>query len=913
VRVLALFVSRHPFGMLVTALLVTALAVAGIVDVRTGQLRLQIDPDVRRLLPDATTKTQFYDRARRLFGDDDVVVLALHTEDIFTPDSLRRIRRLTERIDSLEGVRQVISVANAVDIRSGPDELVVGSFFDEVPEDREGLEQIRQRVLANPMYGPTLVSPDGKSAAVVISFRTMSDIEYLDSGLDDTIRSIAQEERGDAELSVSGGPHLKVEISRTLVRDFIRIIPPILLLLALIPFLAFRSVIGVLVPLLTVVVSLVWTVGVLGWIEQPLNIVTSIVPPLILTVGFAYAIHVVSAYYDEIKEEPPGSIAERREVVRKGLDEVSVPVIVTGMTTAAGFLALTLSPLGAVREFGLLSVLGVLCTMVVSLTLAPSLLVLAPSRSSRRAPLGKGPLEALADRLSQVVLAYRGAVLAGGVLLLGVAIYGTTQIEANTSYFETFPPDSRVRVDFERVNERFGGVNPFSIVLDSDIPDAFMEPTNLGAVRDLQDWLEAQSEIGDTTSVADYLMLLNSALHDDDPDFFTIPETRRLAKQLFFFGSSRGMDALIDSRYQTVNLAVRSRVHDSAGTRDLVERIEARLAELPSHLRANITGNVILLGQAVDELARGQATSMAAAVLTIYAMLALMFSSFRVGLAALFPNILPIAVYFGLLGLSGINLNSTTSLVGTIALGIAVDDTIHYFARFNADARRSGDEKLATRSALRTVIQPVSYTTLALCAGFFILGSSEFKHTAQFGMLAAFTIGAAWLIDVTVTPAVCSGLRIVTLWDTLTLDLGHDPHRSIPFFEGLTLRQARIVALISNMLEVPAGTQLLRQGDEGDEMFVVIEGSLVPSIQRDGSRVDLPNMVRGEVVGEVAPFLHGRRTVDVRADTEVRALVIRWEDLQRLRRRYPRIAAQVFLNLNRIQAARLVRTTEKIR
>ncbi len=180
-------------------------------------------------------------------------------------------------------------------------------------------------------------------------------------------------------------------------------------------------------------------------------------------------------------------------------------------------------------------------------------------------------------------------------------------------------------------------------------------------------------------------------------------------------------------------------------------------------------------------------------------------------------------------------------------------------------------------------------------------------------MLAAFTIGAAWLIDVTVTPALCSGLRIVTLWDTLTLDLGHDPHRSIPFFEGLSLRQARIVALMSNMIEVSAGTQLLRQGDEGREMFVVIEGELVPSIQRDGSRVDLPKMVRGEVVGEVAPFLHGRRTVDVRADTDVRALVLRWEDFEQLRRRYPRIASQVFLNLNRIQAARLVRTTEKIR
>ncbi len=912
-RRLSRLVSGHPLGVLIATLLVTVAALAGIVDVRTGRLQLRFDPDVRRLLPDSATKTQFYERARRLFGDDDVVVIALHTPDVFTPDVLGRIRTITDRIDLLDGVRRVISISNAIDIRSGPDELIVGSFFEEIPRDPGGIEQLRERVLSNPLYGPTLVSADARSAAIVISFQEMSDLEYMQSGLDDTIVAIAQEERGNAELSISGGPHLKVEISRALVRDFIWLLPPILLLLGLIPLLAFRSLLGVVVPLMTVVVSLLWTLGVLAWIDQPLNIVTSIVPALILTVGFAYAIHVVSAYYDEVRVHPPASSDARREVVRRSLDEVSVPVLVTGMTTAAGFMALTLSPLGAIREFGLLSVLGVVCTMVVALTLAPSVLALAGRSSKARGPLGQRAFDALAARLAGADVTYRRPIVLGGFVVLCVALYGTTRIEANTSYFETFPAESRVRRDFERINAQFGGVNPFSIVVESDVPDAFMEPTNLRTLRKLQDWLEAQPEIGDTTSVADYLVLLNSALHDDEPRYRAIPETRRLAKQLFFFGSSREMDALIDSRYQTANLAVRSRVHDSAGTRDLVERIEARLEELPSHLRAKLTGNVILLGQAVDQLVRGQVTSMAAAVLTIYAMLVLLFSSFRIGLAALFPNVLPIALYFGLLGLTGIPLNSTTSLVATIALGIAVDDTIHYFARFNADARRAADENIATRSALRAVIQPISYTTIALCAGFLVLMSSEFKHTAQFGMLAAFTIGAAWLIDVTVTPALCSGLRIVTLWDTLTLDLGHDPHRSIPFFEGLSLRQARIVALMSNMIEVSAGTQLLRRGDEGREMFVVIEGELVPSIQRDGSRVDLPKMVRGEVVGEVAPFLHGRRTVDVRADTDVRALVLRWEDFEQLRRRYPRIASQVFLNLNRIQAARLVRTTEKIR
>jgi hypothetical protein len=322
----------------------------------------------------------------------------------------------------------------------------------------------------------------------------------------------------------------------------------------------------------------------------------------------------------------------------------------------------------------------------------------------------------------------------------------------------------------------------------------------------------------------------------------------------------------------------------------------------------------VLFAKSIDDISRGQTQSLGAAILGIYVILSIMFSSMRIGLVALFPNVLPIAVYFGLLGLSGISLNTTTSLVGCIALGIAVDDTVHYFARFNADAKRSADEHAATSSALKGVIRPVSVTTLALCAGFLVFLTSDFPRNAEFGALAAFTLAAAWVVDVTLTPALCSGFRIVTLWDVLTLDLGREPHRSIPLFEGLSLRQARIVALMANIEEYPRGTRLFRQGDEGREMYVVIDGTLSGSVTRNGSRIEFEPMTRGSVLGEIAIFssLH-RRTADIDAETDCRLLRLTWEDLERLRGRYPRVASRVFWNLNQIQAGRLVSTTERLR
>jgi hypothetical protein len=368
---------------------------------------------------------------------------------------------------------------------------------------------------------------------------------------------------------------------------------------------------------------------------------------------------------------------------------------------------------------------------------------------------------------------------------------------------------------------------------------------------------------------------------------------------------------MIDNRRQTASLVVNARVGDSDRVSQLVDRIQERMTTLPSSLQGSVTGGGALLYRVQDDVSRGQLLSISAAFVFIYLILVLMFTSFRVGLLALFPNLLPIAVYFGALGLSGVTLNPATSLVGSLALGIAVDDTIHYFARFNAEAKRQADERKGAQMALRALIRPVTFTTIGLCLGFGVLTTSELGSQVQFGLLSAFTIAVAWLVDVTVSPAICSGVRIVTLWDVLRLDLGSEPNVEIPLFRGLSLRQTRIFALMSDIRRPKAGERLMTEGEPGDDMYVVVDGNLDAWVQRHGERRDLSQMERGDVVGEVAYF-GGKRSANV--DVVSDALLIRFdsEDLDRLRRRYPRAAAVVYRNLNRIQAARVMKSMEKV-
>jgi len=283
----------------------------------------------------------------------------------------------------------------------------------------------------------------------------------------------------------------------------------------------------------------------------------------------------------------------------------------------------------------------------------------------------------------------------------------------------------------------------------------------------------------------------------------------------------------------------------------------------------------------------------------------------RWGLVSMIPNLVPIALMLALMGWLDVPLDIFTMLTGSVAIGLAVDDTIHYLARFNALAKRSADVEHGVVEALRQVGRPVTYTTAALCIGFLALTTSNLNNLIEFGALASFTLAVAWLIDVTVTPALAARLKIVSLWDVLTLDMGEDPHKAIALFAGLSKTQARIAALATSIREFPRGHRLITAGDAAKEMFVVIDGVLEASIQGANGPVKLRQHERGDVIGEVGLF-HGTRSANVDALTDVRLVRLTPDNLDRLRRRHPRIQAQILLNLNRILAERLASVTQRV-
>jgi predicted RND superfamily exporter protein len=882
------------------------LAAAAIVDPRTREPRLYLDPSLDSLLPAEDAGRLFYQRIKGLFEGGETVLIALGNEDVFETEPLERVRRISERIEELDSVHHVSSLSTALNIRGEEGELRIRPFFDEVPEDAEGLADLRRRALSDPIYAGNLVSGDGRVALVSVQLLDLPERELIENGVDERIAAIVEEERGDAQVWITGGAHIKAELVRLMLHDLGFIVPICALVMGLVAFLSFRSFRGVAVPMATVGLSILWTLAFMALFYGTLNQVTVAAPPILLVVGLAYSVHVLSAYYDALRGggDPDGAPAA-------AVRAVAIPVFFTGITTAAGFLSLATSPLEAIRQFGIFCGVGVIATLIVTLSFAPALLRLLPTPERLRALPARDDFDRRLEALARFDLRNRAAVLGAWGLFALIALVGMFRIDVGTDLVSNFKPDNRVRSDFDEFNRLLEGANGFQVVLETSVSDAFKDPENLHELDRLQEWLEEQPEVGGTTSVADYIKAIHQGFQDADPREFRVPDTRELVSQLLVIGSNEEMDRFVDTDFEVASVAVRTRAKGSANVMALVERIEERLGELPEHLRATVTGNTVLISRTMDDIALGQALSLGVAFAIIYGILVVLFTSFRVGFVALIPNALPVLVYFGILGWAGVTLNTTTGLVACLVLGIAVDDTIHLMAHFNTAAKSQADESKGIVTALRQVGRPVTYTTMALCAGFLCLIFSSMNGQIEFGWLAAVTLAVAWLVDVTFTPAIAGRMRIVTLWDVLTLDLGEAPHESIPLFAGLRETEARIAALLGSIRRLREGAQLFKTGDSGDEMYIVIEGVLVASVAGRSGDVVLREHQRGDIIGEVALF-EGRRTADVHAKTAVRLLRLTLHDLERLKRRYPRIGAQLYANLSEVLAGRLASLTRRV-
>ena len=897
------FILRHPVAIVVTALLGLVFSGGRLLDVEHRTLRLAVDTSLTGLLPVGGAALELYADTAARFGSDDVLFVAWQTDDLFSAEVLTRVKRLARRLERIDGVRTVDSLAAATRIHADDDIVEVTRMLGRLPQTAADREALAAEVLSNPLYGTQLVAPGGQGTLFVLQFDTGLESERLADALA-AIRTASREEAGGIADVVTGPVVARLEIGRVLFADMRRALPLAVLVTALVAAVTLRSVRGVVLPLAAIGSALAATLALFVAHGMALNFVTVIMPPVVFVVGFALAVHVISAFDAAYRERGAKSAA-----LREALHELWQPLCLTAFTTAVGFGSLATSNIDSIRVFGLYTALGTLMSWGAALFLLPACLLLLPARVVEDARASR--LSAFAPRLARFDIRYRRAIFAAAALLALASLALATRIEVSTDYLGNFAPDSPLRRDFDQVRSVFGGANPLQIVIRSDLPGAFQDPVHLATLDALERALEHTAGVGTVTSLIDFIAVAHRALEPGEAGARRVPDTRDAVEDILLLAGGPARDRLVDRRFTTSVMHVTTPATSTRELAQLIARIETRLAELPSHLHGAVTGSTALLAQTLDDIVRGQLLSLGGALLVIYAILLALFGSARVAALALLPNALPIVAFFGVLGASGITLNLATSLVAAVVLGIAVDDSIHFLSRFNAEARRAANEEGGIEAALTSVIRPVSFTTLALCCGFLTLTFGELRSQVEFGALAAVVLLLAWIIDLTFTPAISNRLRFVTLWEVLTVDLGASPQTIIPLFRGLSHRQARIAAILGHVETCRAGTRVITLGDQSRDIHVVIDGELAASVPRDDGDALLRTLRRGDLIGEIALF-RGTRSANVDAITDVRLVRLDEAALQRIAGRYPRIATVIYRNLGAVMAERLADATARL-
>ncbi len=725
--------------------LLTLLAAAGIYDPIRGQPRIRIDPSLNEMLPADDPARRFYEELLERFGSDDVVVLSLRSDSLFSPKGLETLTRVTRAVERAEGVHHVEGLATAVRLRSVDGDLDISSFLESLPRTQFEADQLREDALSDPLRAGTFVSADGTATAILVTFERMPEELFLAKSLDLAVLKAARAAAPEMSVVLAGTPHIKAEVGRLLTVELSVMVPVVFVLMSIISCGFFRNLRIGMVPIAAVALGLVWTIGVMGWVGHDLNIVTTLIPPLILALGFAYATHVVASF-----QTSAGADRAQRALAR-----VVFPVTFTALTTAAGFLSLLTNRLDVIRGFGIFSAVSTATTLFASLTLVPLLLSGKNTAANTVTITESGWLDRRFRALVSFDIRYANAILLVALVAFPISLWAATKIEVNLPVIENFGRDTEIRRAYEEVNRVYGGANQFYVMLRADEIGAFERPEWLREVASLQDWLVDQPEIGGTTSVVQYLEVLNEVLGPEEVPTRRIPDSENLIAQLLLFGANEELDVLLDRGHQVITIMVRSTATETRDFELLATRIDARLAELPDGITGHTTGNAILLTRAANQISRGQVMSLLAAGGMIGLMLVGYFRSVWLGFYAMMPNMLPVVLYFGLLGMTGITLNNSTALMGSIVLGIAVDDTLHLLVEYRRGLRETGNAEDALRQALPHVGRAITCTTMAICVGLLVVGGSELRNQAEFGLLGAATLAIAWLVDITVTPALC--------------------------------------------------------------------------------------------------------------------------------------------------------------
>ncbi|ASC57351.1 MMPL family transporter [Vibrio vulnificus] len=744
------FSTRFSFWTLIISLM-------AIVATAMGAKNLYFRGDYNIFFDGSNAQLQAFDEIQTTFAKTDniALVLAPKSGDVFDQRTLTQIQEMTEQAWQVPYSSRVDSLANYQHTEAVDDDLLVEDLlYQSYPLTAERIAKVRAVAMSEPLLVNALVSEKGDVAVINITMQMPGVDETAE--VNEVVAYVEQmlshyrAEYPDVTIYKAGIIAMNHSFAMAAQNDSATLVPTMLLVILVFLTLMLRSFLSVLATLVVIIGAIVATLGIIGWAGMFLHVASVNVPTLIMTLAVADCVHVIASMRHFMRQGMPKSQAIHRSVTLN-----FVPIIITSVTTAIGFLMMNMSDSPVLRDFGNLSALGVMIACVLSVSLLPALLNLLPVRfSAKQAAKSSDIMDKLADLVvhrRNVLLPLSIVVIAGSAALIP---YNKVNDES-VKYFDT-SSEFRQAADF--MEQRIGGMTTMSIAIKTHQSQGIASPEFLEVLGEFTRWLREQPETDHVASLSDIYKRLNKNMHGDDSAYYALPAERELAAQYLLlyemslpFGLDLNNQVNVDKSSVKLQLTVKN-----LGSVELValeERIYQWFASHAPRYQVVASSPSLMFAHIGETNMASMLSTLPITLILISALMIFALRSWRLGVISLVPNIAPAVIGFGLWALISGEINLGLSVVVTLTLGIVVDDAVHFLAKYQHARKEGQNAEQAVRYAFHTVGRALWITTVVLVAGFSVLAMSQFRLNSDMGQLSAIVIFVALVIDFVLLPS----------------------------------------------------------------------------------------------------------------------------------------------------------------
>ncbi|MBI4457117.1 MAG: MMPL family transporter [Acidobacteria bacterium] len=719
--------------------------------------KIKTDTDPKNMLPITSPVRQYNDQVESWFAlHADVIVLGIWNEEgIFNSQALRRIEAASEAIVKIPGViaRDVIGLATVEDVTSEGEILSTRPLLADIPATTEQMAAFRQRLLANPLLVPRLVSADGKMTALYIPIEKAANGKQIA----EQIERLVGEGKGSEKFYLAGDPVARDTFGAEMFRQMALFSPLAGVVMVVLLFVMFRSWSLVFTNMAVAMVSILWSMGLFVALGIPIHIMASMSPVFLMAIS-TDTVHIFNELYFRFPE-----VGRKKEAILATMGAVGAPIVYSDLTTTAGFASLGIGPIIPVRIFGFLVAFGTLVILLMSFTLVPALMTLIREEGLRNhAPKERQEASRATEwlgKVGQLSLRRSKTVVLLSTVLVVLSVAGIARIRINNNMIRWFKEHSAVRTADRALNESMGGTAPLYLVATATQQDAMKDPAVLRGLEDLQQFLEGKPLVGKTLSVADYVKRINRVLHKDDPRYDTIPESNTVIAQYLLLLNMgvqpRDLDNVVDYPYQKANVITQLRSWDAVEARTLVQDVQRYLAAHPvPGVEVRPAGIAYFNMVWNDEVLVGMLEGFIASSILVLFLLALAYRSWKWGLVSFVPLLFTVVVMYGFVGLVGKDFDMPISVLSTLSLGLAVDFAIHFVSRFQQRYRETRDLSGALRWTAARPGKGILRNALLFASGFAVMIFAQLTPYITVGVFMIAIMLLSAVASIVLLPAV---------------------------------------------------------------------------------------------------------------------------------------------------------------